>query len=134
MNSLARIALVVALMVSIGGHWGMLQAIAWATMLRDYTEERGLIDGLKDTFDGEHACAMCEKIASEKQKETQKKFPLTKAGKEQLAKWHSPLSASVLPGSFWDGAMQTRGTVSPPFMGSQWDATPPVPPPEMKAC
>ena len=130
MKSLARIVLVVSLMVSIGGHWGMLQAIAWAKMLRAYTEERGLIAGLKDTFDGDHACSMCEKIATGKQKDKQENLPLTKVSKENLARWYGTPTAMSAPDADGAGETQRLGHATPPSMTALWDAPPPVPPPE----
>lgn len=132
MKSLARIALVVSLMVSIGGHWSVLQAIAWAKMLRAYTEERGIVAGLKDTFDGGHACAMCEKIATEKGKERQKNLPLTKVAKDNPTDWQGSRPVMPTPDDDWEGKNLTQGLVPPSSMDTQWDAPPAVPPPEQE--
>lgn len=116
-----------------GGHWGVLQMVAWARMISDYTEERGLLEGVKETFDGRHACAMCKKIATEKGKEQQKQLPLTKSGQENLGKWFGLSSVMALPEPRWshtETAVCPGALQSPP---TQWDAPPPVPPPELTA-
>lgn len=53
-----------------GGHWGVMQVIAWSNMIVDYSAQDGLIEGAKKTFDGEHPCCMCKAIAEGKKKES----------------------------------------------------------------
>lgn len=43
-------------------HWGLLQSIAWARMLLEYSDSYGLTRGVKYTFDGEHPCPLCKRI------------------------------------------------------------------------
>ena len=57
-----------------GGHWGVLQGIAWAKMLVEYSQTDGLRDGIVKTFDGEHPCEMCKSIS--KGRESEKREPL----------------------------------------------------------
>ncbi len=52
-----------------GGHWGVLQAIAWAQMLRDYSKNAPIAEAIAKTFSGESPCGMCTKISEERQKE-----------------------------------------------------------------
>jgi len=55
-----------------GGHWGVLQTMAWAGMLVTYTQADGsLLSGVRKTFDGEHPCSMCDSIKEARQKERQ---------------------------------------------------------------
>ena len=58
-----------------GGHWGVLQGIACAKMLFEYSQADGIGDGIVKTFDGEHPCEMCKAIS--KGRETEKREPLT---------------------------------------------------------
>lgn len=53
-----------------GGHWGVMQAVAWGNMIVDYSARDGWIAGAKKTFDGEHPCRMCKAIEEGKKKET----------------------------------------------------------------
>jgi hypothetical protein len=57
-----------------GGHWGILQGIAWAKMLVEYSQADGIGEGIAKTFDGEHPCAMCKVIS--KGRESEKREPL----------------------------------------------------------
>ncbi len=57
-----------------GGHWGVLQGIAWAKMLVEYSQADGLREGVVKTFDGEHPCEMCASIS--KGRESEKRDPL----------------------------------------------------------
>lgn len=45
------------------GPQGALQAVAWVSMLANYSLENGVAQGVVDTFSGERPCAMCLKIA-----------------------------------------------------------------------
>lgn len=45
------------------GPQGALQAVAWISMLANYSLENGMAQGVVDTFSGERPCAMCLKIA-----------------------------------------------------------------------
>ncbi len=59
-----------------GGHWAVLQTVAWAGMLADYTRESGsLAVGVEQTFDGEHPCELCKEIAVAKGRETSRPEP-----------------------------------------------------------
>ena len=117
----------------VGGHWGVLQMVAWARMLNEYTAERGLITGVMETFDGEHGCAMCRKIADGRQKEQKENLPLTKSGQENLAKWFGMSPTRVLPEPPWSEDLAVACHAAPQSHPSQWDAEPPVPPPERMA-
>src|SRR5437868_4442842 len=56
-----------------GGHWAILQSIAWTRMLITYSTQSGLSTGVKQTFDGRHPCAQCRAIVQERAKEQTQK-------------------------------------------------------------
>jgi hypothetical protein len=56
---LGRFMACVAVFAMLGGHWAVLQSVAWSRMIVDYSAEFGLRDGISMTFSGEHPCAMC---------------------------------------------------------------------------
>lgn len=64
-----------ALFLSAGGHWAMLQGVAWASMIRDYSSTGSVTVAVQKTFDGKHPCALCKKIAAERTHE--EKAPVT---------------------------------------------------------
>lgn len=66
-----RIILVVAGCLHLcGGHYGVLQVLAWGKMMVDYSAENGLIEGARRTLDGNHPCEMCLSIAEAKKEES----------------------------------------------------------------
>lgn len=65
--SCGQIIAAVALFFILGGHWGVLQTVAWANMIWTYTTQDGsVMAGAKKTFDGEHPCSMCHSIQAAK--------------------------------------------------------------------
>lgn len=58
-----------------GGHWAVLQTIAWARMLQEYSREASIAVTLKKTFGGEYPCDLCRKVEEGRQKE--EKAPAT---------------------------------------------------------
>lgn len=66
-----RIILIAMIIQMTGGHWMLLQTIAWGRMIVDYSHSSSISTALKETFDGEHPCEMCKGI--QKAKQTEKK-------------------------------------------------------------
>lgn len=59
-----------------GGHWAVLQSVAWTQMVWDYSQQEGSVfAGAQKTFSGKAPCSMCKNIAAAKQKE--EKAPAT---------------------------------------------------------
>lgn len=52
-----------ALLCESGGHWVILQSIAWAGMVASYAQDRPLAEAVADTFDGQHPCDLCTAVA-----------------------------------------------------------------------
>jgi len=55
--------LCIALFCAIGGHWLVLQSVAWTTMLADRARSESIRTAVCDTFDGQHPCRLCCQIA-----------------------------------------------------------------------
>ena len=70
-----------ALFTIAGGHWLVLQSVAWSQMLRAYSQGGSITMAVEKTFSGKYPCAMCRKIAEAKKQEEQKN-PLLKADKK----------------------------------------------------
>src|SRR3954470_20768479 len=60
----ARLAMIMAICVSIGAHWAALQSVAWATMLVEYSQHEPLPRALAQTFDGHHPCDLCKRVVA----------------------------------------------------------------------
>jgi hypothetical protein len=73
---IGQFLVVCALVVSIGGHWAVLQSVAWMGMTVNFVQTDPLPEALRKTFDGQHPCGLCKVVAkgkqSEKKKDTQK--------------------------------------------------------------
>lgn len=66
--------LVAVLMISIGLHWAVLQSAAWVGMAVSYSVEKGsVVEGLSDTFDGDHPCPLCKAVEKGVESEKQPK-------------------------------------------------------------
>ena len=52
------------------GPLGLLQSVAWTGMALDYSARYGLAGGLQRTFDGQHPCKLCKKIAKARQEQS----------------------------------------------------------------
>jgi hypothetical protein len=81
-KTIGNIACVLAMLAMLGGHWAVLQSLAWARMLGQYAREGTLASALVKTFDGQHPCQLCLSIKhGQQQEQTQdKNLPLIKLG------------------------------------------------------
>ena len=80
--SALRWGLVVTLCLSIGGHWALLQSVAWTSMFVRFSSAGSFSEALSKTFDGRHPCCLCKLIqkgrAREKKQERQEPNPRPK--------------------------------------------------------
>lgn len=67
MSSRLRLLICAALLFALtDGHWAVIQSIAWARMIQQYSESTSLAEAVRDTFSGQKPCSMCEQIAQAK--------------------------------------------------------------------
>lgn len=114
-------------MVSIGAHWGVLQVVAWAQMIKSYTAEKGLVQGIEETFNGEHPCEMCQKIAESKQ-QTDEQTPRPQE-RTEMSKWLSLPSGYVATTVMPSDHLPCKMSCDVQLGASQWEIAPPTPPP-----
>jgi hypothetical protein len=91
---LGCIVMTAALFLSVGGHLAILQGVAWATMVRDYSRAGSLTQAVEKTFDGKHPCPLCKKIASARAHE--EKAPVTVKA-EKKAEAFVAVSSQIVP-------------------------------------
>lgn len=84
MRRFAQICCLLAAFAVAGGHWAVLQSVAWFGMLADYSAQYGLVAGAARTFDGQHPCSLCDKV-NEGRKKEERQIPLLKLEKSGLA-------------------------------------------------
>ena len=63
---------VAALVATMGGHWVLLQTIAWTGMLAGNLNRGSVCQAVSRTFDGKHPCPLCKAIAAGKKSEQKK--------------------------------------------------------------
>jgi hypothetical protein len=69
-----NIFLLIAILSVTGGHWAVLQTVAWTTMLAGHMGTDSLATAFHDTFDGKHPCCLCKQIASGRKSEKKAEF------------------------------------------------------------
>ncbi len=72
----SKFLVIVALVVTVGAQWTVLQTIAWTTMLADNLRTHSLSESVTCTFDGKHPCCLCKAIAAAKKSEKKNEFTL----------------------------------------------------------
>ena len=60
---------VIGLVLVTGGHWAVLQSVAWVGMTIQYTRSENLTAALQKTFDGQHPCKLCKAVQEGRQAE-----------------------------------------------------------------
>jgi hypothetical protein len=60
---------VFSLVVMVGGHWAILQSVAWVGMAFSFAQTAPLDVALKKTFDGKNPCSLCKAVDEGKQSE-----------------------------------------------------------------
>ena len=115
--------LILALLISVGGHWAVLQTAAWAGMFVSYSQQGSFVEALSKTLDGEHPCALCKvvKRGHEEQKKQESEAP-EKLKKMEL--YAEPVDTALFP----DPLLVLDFHAPSPDLGRQKDI-PLLPPP-----
>src|SRR5688572_4277337 len=66
---LFQLSVAFALIAAVGGHWVVLQSVAWVGMAVNFSKTAPLSVALKKTFDGDHPCRLCIVVKEGKQQE-----------------------------------------------------------------
>jgi hypothetical protein len=66
--------LIVALIAALGGHWAVLQTVAWTNMLAHNLRTDSLENAVTKTFNGKNPCNLCKAISAGKKAETKSQF------------------------------------------------------------
>jgi hypothetical protein len=54
-----KLLVLIAAVQILGGHWAVLQTVAWTKMLVDNARTESLAEALVKTFDGSKPCSLC---------------------------------------------------------------------------
>ena len=116
----AKLFVVLALTMSLGLHWMVLQSVAWMGMMVSYSHTDSLPEAFVKTFDGRHPCQICKVVQDGKKAE--KKQDTVKSSKKldflmATVEWPlpSPSSRERIP--------------DPTILSLVYNEQPPVPPP-----
>src|SRR5437588_11130357 len=109
---------VLALVLVTGGHWALLQSVAWVGMAVRYSQESTLRQALVKTFDGQHPCNLCKAVRNGKTSDKDAPKPITKLDLFPGCEQHMVFSS--MPGPF--------PAATGPFRLARSDP-PPTPPP-----
>ena len=82
MRRITHLVVLAAFVLSCGGHWCVLQCVAWAGMIHEYSQVVPLTEAVSMTFSGKYPCALCKAIAEKKQSENDKLCSLDKYEKK----------------------------------------------------
>lgn len=114
-----------AVLFMIGGHWFLLQSVAWSRMLADFARESPLSEAIVKTFDGRHPCKMCRNIQEgRQQEEQQQKAPWLKP--DRAPEWFVESRPVRLPAR---PAHSTDAVARIPRLLPDFIESPPTPPP-----
>jgi len=123
MRRFTLLVVLIAFTFSCGGQWAVLQCVAWANMIREYSEMVPVTQAIAMTFSGQYPCEMCKMIAEKKQAEKAKVAPLFQHEKKLVSPGFMVRDriTTVSPQTFvsWNPWLQTRSEA------------PPVPPPRL---
>ena len=72
---LGNLFLILALLAATGAHWGVLQSVAWTTMLAGNLSNESFCDAVQNTFNGKRPCELCKSIQAGKKSEHQNELP-----------------------------------------------------------
>ena len=111
-----------------GGPWAVLQTVAWAGMLHDYTQRTGSFAvAVEQTFDGQHPCEFCREIAAAKVKE-HKERPTPPGANDNAKVKAMVVDAAILP--LEPPAMLLARTPAAVLSGPSRAERPLIPPPK----
>jgi hypothetical protein len=76
----AKWFVVAALVFTLGGHWAVLQMVAWAGMAANFSQTDSLPVAISKTFDGKNPCKLCKLVSAGKkaEKKSEAKFDAKK--------------------------------------------------------
>ncbi|MCL4180100.1 MAG: hypothetical protein KJ072_20425 [Verrucomicrobia bacterium] len=67
---LATVLAIASVLLASGGHWLLLQSVAWGGMLISYSTRTSISEAISRTFDGKHPCKLCRVVQAGREKET----------------------------------------------------------------
>ncbi len=82
MRRLTQTLVLAAFIFSCGGHWCVLQGVAWASMIHHYSQMVPLAEAVSMTFSGKYPCELCKAIEEKQESERLQFFGMEKHEKK----------------------------------------------------
>ena len=86
-----------ALVLSLGLHWTVLQSAAWVGMVVAYSKDASFGEALEKTFDGEHPCALCKMVETGSQSDDENDKQTASAKIKKLDLMLAAIETLVVP-------------------------------------
>ncbi len=97
---ISTLAIAMALFSLSGGHWAVLQGVAWGRMIQSYSSQGSFSSAVEKTLSGKYRCSLCKKIEQAKQQEKKNAF-VNETFKKKEGVLEQPFSFSkIFPASF----------------------------------
>ena len=105
----AKVAVILAVILSVGLHWALLQSVAWTGMFVSFAQQTTLREAFTKTFDGKNPCRICKLVREGQKSETEQasllplvkieSLPCATAPKPRSpARWKWPMAKPMSPG------------------------------------
>ena len=116
---LANLIVGLTLVCAIGGHWMILQSIAWCGMVVSYSQHSSLAEALVKTFNGKHPCTLCKVVQNGKKEESKQTFLKLESKLDLLLVRSTPLlypppMPRVMPGEADNPKLRSLPPLLPP--------------------
>jgi hypothetical protein len=122
---LATVLAIASVLLASGGHWLLLQSVAWGGMLISYSTTTSISEAISRTFDGKHPCKLCKVVQAGREKETERQTILPSPRVPdlfcELRRVIVPICQAELP-----------QVASTPHRPNRLDHRPPTPPPKAR--
>jgi hypothetical protein len=83
-----------------GGHWAILQTVAWAKMLGDFSRGASIEVAIMKTFSGKYPCALCRKVEKGRQIEEAPATVKVEKKTESFLCAQNPIAQLLFPRDF----------------------------------
>ncbi len=67
----AKVAVILAVALSVGLHWALLQSVAWTGMFVSFAQQTTVREAFTKTFNGKNPCRICKLVREGQQSEKQ---------------------------------------------------------------
>ncbi len=121
-HRLAKVLVLIAAVQILGGHWAVLQTLAWTGMLIENVRTAPISEAVTKTFDGSKPCSLCLAVKSGRESE----------GKQDVAKLLVKIEAILAPAVLLPPpASAPLSQVSPALEAGARSFPPQTPPPRV---